>query len=192
LQKVFSEGQKSSSLRLREGEYQYNLARAIASYQLELHFPDVREIVNKLYGEEKTKDVQFIRKIQTILKKMEKSDIVEILPKKKPWELQRYALLSFQFQDAENTLVSFAAQNELEHAKGQLQLYLSQQPSTETGWGNTRIRGYILALASIVVSSYAAIVWNFLQPVVSPLVFVPAFCVSIIGSIMLGRFLSKA
>lgn len=176
---------------MREGEYQYNLAKAIASFQLELCFPDVKDIAKKLYGEEKANDVQFIRKIQTILKKMEKSNIVRILPKKKPWELQKYALLSFQFQDAENNSVSFATEDELERARSQLQSSSHQQVVPEKGWANVRTRAYILTLIAIVVVSYAVIVWDVMQPIVSPLVFVSAFCVSIASSIVLGKILSR-
>jgi hypothetical protein len=92
LQEALSAEYKISSIRLRDGEHQHSLAKAIASFQLELCFPDVKDIIKRLYGEEKTADVQLVRKIQTILKKMEKSNIVKILPKKKPWELQKYAL----------------------------------------------------------------------------------------------------
>jgi len=77
------------------------MAEGIASFQLELRFPDVKDIIERLYSEEKTDDPQFVRKIQTILKKMEKNDVVRILPKKKPWELQRYALSSFKFIDVD-------------------------------------------------------------------------------------------
>ena len=191
LQRSLNEGQRSSTLRLREGEYQYNLAKAIGSFQLELYFPDVKDIVNRLYGEEKTDDVQFIRKIQTILKKMEKSNIVKILPKKKPWELQRYALLSFRFQDAENSFVSFGTEDDLERARSQLQFSLNRQIVPERGWANPRTRAYIFALAFIVVISYGVIIWDVIQPVVSPLAFVSAFCVSILGSIALGKILSR-
>jgi len=96
LQEILSANYKICSIRLREGEYQYGLAKAIASFQLELYFPDVKDVIKRLYGEEKTNDIEFIRKIQTILKKMEKNNVVRIFPKKKPWELQRYALSSFK------------------------------------------------------------------------------------------------
>jgi len=64
---------KSVNIRLRQGEYQFDLAKEIASFELQLHFPDVKDLTKKLYGEAKTGDIQFIRKIQTILKKMEKA-----------------------------------------------------------------------------------------------------------------------
>jgi len=69
LQEALSADYKTGNIRLREGEYQYTLAKAIASFQLELYFPDVKSMTKKLYGEEKADDIQFIRKIQTILKK---------------------------------------------------------------------------------------------------------------------------
>jgi hypothetical protein len=88
LQEALNSNYKAVNIRLRKGEYQYDLAKVIASFQLELYFPNVKEIIGKLFGEEKMNDTQFVRKIQTILKKMEKINVVRILPKKKPWELQ--------------------------------------------------------------------------------------------------------
>lgn len=92
---------KAVNIRLREGEYQFSLAKAIASFELELAFPDVKDLVKKLFGDKNAEDLQFISKIQTILKKMEKSGVIKILPKDKPWERQRYALSSFKFQDVD-------------------------------------------------------------------------------------------
>jgi hypothetical protein len=190
LQKVISEDLKLSALRLREGEYQYSLAKAVASFQLELQFPDVKAVIKKLYGEEKTSDIQFIRKIQTILKKMEKSNIIKILPKKKPWELQRYALLSFRFQDAENNIISLATEDEIRQAQDRLQLTVSEQETTKTGLENARTRVYAFVLALVVVASYSAIVWSVMQPVISPLIFASAFGVSMAVSVLLGKILS--
>jgi hypothetical protein len=192
LEDVFKEDLRLSTLRLREGEYQYNLAKAIASFELELNFPDVKEIVNKLYGEEKTNDVQFIRKIQTILKKMEKSNIVRILPKKRPWELQRYALLSLKFQDAENNVVSLATKEEVGLAQDRLQTALNQQESPLTGWRSAKGIIYVFTLSFVIVAAYAAIVWDVVQPIVSPVVFVSAFFVSITSSVLLGKMLSRS
>lgn len=191
LEDIFKEDLRPSTLRLREGEYQYNLAKAIASFQLELNFPDVKEIVKKLYGEEKINDVQFIRKIQTILKKMEKSNIVRILPKKRPWELQRYALLSLKFQDAENNVVSLATAEQVESAQDRLQTALSQQEGPLTGWRSAKGIIYVFTLSFVIVAAYAAIVWDVVQPVVSPVVFVSAFFVSIMSSVLLGKMLSS-
>ena len=77
LQEALSSDFRMSNIRLREGEHQYSLAKAIAAFQLELYFPDVKDIIRKLYGEQQTSDVQLVRKVQTILKKMEKSNIVK-------------------------------------------------------------------------------------------------------------------
>ncbi|MEM2987889.1 MAG: hypothetical protein QXK26_02465, partial [Candidatus Bathyarchaeia archaeon] len=44
---------KTCNIRLREGEYQFNLAKTIASFHLELYFPNVKDITRRLYGEEK-------------------------------------------------------------------------------------------------------------------------------------------
>jgi len=53
LQEAASADYKICSIRLREGEYQYDLAKTIASFQVELCFPDVKDIIKRLYGEEK-------------------------------------------------------------------------------------------------------------------------------------------
>jgi hypothetical protein len=88
LDEAFRTDVRSTNIRLREGEYQYSLAMAIASFQLGLSFPDVKELTKKLYGEERASDIQFIRKIQTILKKMEKSNIVS-MSTRVSWFLQQ-------------------------------------------------------------------------------------------------------
>ncbi|MFZ0966558.1 MAG: hypothetical protein WAN82_08045, partial [Candidatus Bathyarchaeia archaeon] len=127
LQEALSADYRTSNIRLREGEYQYTLAKAIASFQLGLRFPDVKDIIKGLYGEEKASDIQFIRKIQTILKKMEKSSIVQILPKKKPWDLQRYALTSFKFQDVDKNLVAFATDYQIKQTQDMLRSISNQR-----------------------------------------------------------------
>jgi hypothetical protein len=176
---------------LREGEHQYSLAKAIASFELELYFPDVKDLVRKLYGEEKTADIQLIRKVQTILKKMEKSNIVKILSKRAPWELQRYALSSFRFQDADRNLVVLASDEQIKQTQSLLNTVLSQEDTTLVKWRSVRSRLYALMLSLLVISSYLAIVWDVLQPIVSWVVFVSAFSVAIAGSIVLGRTLSR-
>ena len=117
LEKAFRSETKAVNIRLREGEYQLGLAKAIASSELELRFPDVKDLVRKLFGEKKTEDLQFVAKIQTILKKMEKSGVIKILPKEKPWELQRYALSSFKFQDVEKNVVILATDSEIDKTR---------------------------------------------------------------------------
>jgi hypothetical protein len=182
LQETLSADYKISSIRLREGEYQYDLAKAIASFQLELRFPDVKDLIERLYGEEKTDDVQFIRKIQTILKKMEKSNVVKILPKKKPWELQRYALSSFRFQDVDKNFVILVTDQQIRQMQSQLQSMVRQQRAPIAK---------LSILAFIVVVSYAAILWDFMQPTINPIIFAPAFSIAVTCSIMLGKILSR-
>jgi hypothetical protein len=187
LQEALSAEYKTGNIRLREGEYQYTLAKAIASFQLELHFPDVKDIIKGLYGEEKASDIQFIRKIQTILKKMEKSNIVQILPKKKPWELQRYALTSFKFQDVDKNLVTFATDDQIKQAQDMLRS-ISNHPEAPTVKLN-KIKICILVL--IVVVFYTTSVWALMQYVINPIVFVLAFSVAIACSVILGKTLSN-
>jgi len=189
LQEALGADYKIGNIRLREGEYQYDLAKAIASFQLELYFPNVRDIIKRLYEEEKTNDIQFIRKIQTILKKMEKSNVVRILLKKRPWELQRYALSSFKFQDVEKNLVIFATAQQMKQAQNLLNSILSQQ---ETPAAKLRkIKAKICILVFIVVASYTAILWALTQPTINPIIFVPAFSIAVACSLILGKILSK-
>lgn len=189
LQEALSADCKISNIRLREGEYQFNLAKVIAAFQLELHFPNVKEIVKELYGEEKTSDVQFVRKIQTILKKMEKSNVVKILPKKKPWELQRYALSSFKFQDIDKNLVVLATEEQMRKLQERLRSILSQQEKSVVKVGY--LRSKIFTLLLILIALYVAILWDLTQPISNPIIFVVAFSVATALSVMLGKLLSK-
>lgn len=192
LQESLDADYKTISIRLREGEHQFGLAKAIASFQLELYFPDVKDIIKRLYGETKAADIQLVRKVQTILKKMEKSNIVKILPKKKPWELQKYALSSFRFQDVDKNMAVLATDEQIKQAKNLLDLALSRLQETSGGrFGSVKVKVYAFGLALVVLASYAAIVWDVIQPVISPVVFVSAFSIAIAGSIVLGRTLSK-
>ena len=186
LQEALSADYRTSNIRLREGEYQYTLAKAIASFQLELHFPDVKDIIKGLYGEEKVSDIQFIRKIQTILKKMEKSNIVRILPKNKPWELQRYALSSFKFQDIDKNLVTFATDYQIKQAQDMLRSISNQQEAPTVKLNKIEICMLVL----IVVAFYAASVWALMQYVINSIIFVLAFSVAIACSVILGKVLS--
>jgi hypothetical protein len=187
LQETLSADHKTINIRLREGEYQYNLAKAIASFQLELHFPDVKEIIKRLFGEEKTKDIQFIRKIQTILKKMQKSNAVKILPKKKPWNLQRYALLSFKFLDVDRNLVIFAANGRIKQVQDMLRSISAQQETPAAALDMIKI----CILIAILGASYVVSVWTLLQPIINPIIFVPAFSIAVACSIVLGKILSQ-
>jgi hypothetical protein len=191
LQDTLNVDSRQSSIRLREGEHQYSLAKAIASFELEFCFPDVKDLVRKLYGEEKTVDIQLIRKVQTILKKMEKSNIVKILSKRAPWELQRYALSSFRFQDLDRNLVVLASDEQIKQAQNLLNTLLSREQPTMVKWRSVRSRLYALMLSLLVIASYLAIVWDVLQPIVNWAIFISAFSVAIAGSIVLGRTLSR-
>jgi hypothetical protein len=188
LQEVLSADYKLVNIRLREGEYQYNLAEAIASFQLELCFPDVKDIAERLYGEEKTNDTQFIRKIQTILKKMQKSNVVRIIKKEKPWELQRYTLSSFKFQDVDKNLIILATDQQIKQTQSLLHSLLTQQEKTRA---KNNFKSKIFVLALIVVASYAAILWNLMQLAVNPIIFVSAFSIAVTCSLMLGKMLSQ-
>jgi hypothetical protein len=189
LQKAMNADSRNADVRLREGEYPYELAKTIVSFQLDLHFPDVKQIIKKLYGEEKANDVQFVRKIQTILKRMEKSDIVTILPKRKPWELQRYMLPSFKFVDANKNSLSFATNEQIKQAQNLLDSLLVQHEASVAKVRNSKIK--IGLLTSMVFVSYAVILWNFIQPIVNPIIFILAFSVSVMFALMLGRTLSR-
>lgn len=188
LQEVLSAGYKIVNIRLREGEHQYNLAEAIASFQLELYFPDVKDITKRLYGEEKANDTQFIRKIQTILKKMQKSNVVRIMKKKKPWELQTYALSSFKFQDVDKNLITLATDQQIEQTQNLLHSLLSQQQKPRAA---SNLKSKIFVLVFVIVASYAAILWDFMQPALNPIIFVSAFSSAVVCSLMLGKTLSQ-
>ena len=175
----------SINIRLREGEYQYNLVKAIASFQLDLTFPDVKDLIWRLYGEEKALDLQFVRKIQTILKKMEKSSIVRILPKKNPWQLQRYALSSFRFQDSDKNVVILATDQQMKQMQDGLRSALTEQDVGRKDYLKT------LALSLILVASYTVAVWSLVQQSISLIVFVPGLSVSIVCSLMLGKMLAR-
>jgi hypothetical protein len=175
----------SINIRLREGEYQYNLVKAIASFQLDLMFPDVKDLIGRLYGEGKALDLQFVRKIQTILKKMEKSGIVRILPKKNPWQLQRYALSSFRFQDSDKNLIVLATDQQMKQVQNGLRSALTEQDVGGRSYFRT------LTLTLILVVSYAVAVWALVQPNLSPIVFVPGLSVSVICSLLLGKMLAE-
>lgn len=174
----------NASIRLRNGEHQYGLAQVIASFMLELQFPDVKDIISRLYGENKTNDMQFVRKIQTVLKKMEKNGIVKILRKTRPWELQRYALSSFKFLDSDKNSVSFATDGQIERTQSMLlSLSARQQPSKID---YSRLSIFIVAAGA----SYALVLWSLVQSVVVPAVFLPSLSISVISSLMLGKTLS--
>lgn len=173
------------NIRLREGEYPYALAKAIAAFEFELCFPDVKGLVEKLYGVERANDIQFIRKIQTILKKMEKSNIVRILPKKRPWELQRYALLSFKFSDSDKNLINLATDEQLMQTKNLLR---SLSDQTEAGKINYIRLGLLVFIATL---SYSLLLWSLTQPLINFLAFVVSLSAATICSLMVGKTISR-
>jgi len=121
---------------------------------------------------------------------MEKGNIVRILPKKNPWELQRYALLSFKFQDSEKNLIIFATEQQLKQTQNMLQSVSTQQEVSTAKLSNIKIRINICMLVFMVVVSYTAIVWELMQPIIDPIIFIPAFSVAVACSMMLGKILS--
>jgi hypothetical protein len=189
LERTLSSETKIVNIRLREGEYQFGLAKAIASFELELCFPDVKDLVKKLFGEKKTEDLQFVSKIQTILKKMEKSGVIKILPKKKPWELQKYALSSFKFQDVEKNLVVLAANSEIGKTRNLIHTQPDSTPASRLR--PNHMTSWILLLVFVVVGSFATVVWVLNQPAIDLVVFGSAFCVASICSILLGIVISR-
>jgi hypothetical protein len=175
----------SCSIRLREGEYQHNLVSAIAAFELELMFPDVRDLIRRSWGEGKTNDLQFVRKIQTILKKMEKSNIVSILPKKNPWQLQRYAVSSFKFEDSDKNLVVLATDEQLRQMQELLRSALTQRKTDERNFPA------MFALMFLAVSAYTGVVWSLVQPIINSVVFIIALSISVICSVALGRLVQR-
>jgi len=185
LEESISSDYKTVNIRLQEGGYQYDLAKEIASFELEQLFPDVKDLIKKVYGEEKTDEPQFIRKIQTILKKMEKNKVVRILPKNKPWELQRYALSSFKFIDVDKNLVILATPQQIEQAQNLLHSVPSPQNMPKAKPSYTKAK--ILISAFIMVISYTVVLWSLLQPIIKPIIFVPAFYIAVACSLILGK-----
>jgi hypothetical protein len=184
---------KTVNIRLREGEYQFSLAKAIASFELELAFPDVKDLVKKLFGDKHAEDLQFVSKIQTILKKMEKSGVVKILPKNRPWERQRYTLSSFKFLDVEKSQVVLATKPEIDKA---LNLISTQPELIHTPDTNTKPKKYlmtslILLLTFVTAGSIAVTIWTLAQTTINLFVFGSFFCVAVACSILLGIVISK-
>lgn len=180
---------KTVDIRLQQGEYQYDLAKGIASFQLELKFPDVKDLIKKLYGEEKAEETRFVRNIQTILKKMQKNHIVKILPKKRPWELQRYALSSFKFLDIDKNPVTLATDQQIKQTQDLLQPVLGSKetPTDKLSYINLKI---LLSVLTIAISHLVGL-WSLLQPIINPIIFVPAFYITFTCSLILGKLLSQ-
>ncbi|MEM2946894.1 MAG: hypothetical protein QXN96_01500 [Candidatus Bathyarchaeia archaeon] len=189
LREALNSDYKIAGIRLREGEYQYELLKAIASFQLEFYLPNVKDLIKKIYGEEKVSDVQLIRKTQTVLKKMEKSGVTKILPKTKPWELQRYALSSFKFIDIEKNQVSLATNGQMQQLIEKIKSFVNQQDITTLRASGVKLKMCILAFMTIIF--YIIMLWSLMQPTINPIIFAATFPPSILCSIMLGRVLSK-
>jgi hypothetical protein len=189
LERALNSETKAVNIRLREGEYQFSLAKAIATSELELVFPDAKALVKKLYGERRAEDPQFVAKIQTILKKMEKMGIVKILPKEKPWELQRYALHSFKFQDVEKNEVVLATEAEVEKARA----LMHSHPNAEHTDKRTSIKlnTRIALLTSAVIISFIAILWILVQSTINLPLFITTFCLAAVSSTILGISIAR-
>ena len=119
---------------------------------------------------------------------MEKSNIVKILPKKRPWELQKYTLSSFKFRDSDKNLVILATDQQIEETLNLLRSMINQGAPT---YGLSGIKAKICVLVFIIALSYTTIAWDLLQSVINPIVFIPAFSVAVACSVMLGRILSR-
>jgi len=192
LEEAMNSEARAVNIRLREGEYQHSLAKALVAFELKLRFPDVKELVRKLFGDKRTEDTQFLSKIQTILKKMEKSGIVKILPKEKPWELQRYALCSFKFHDVEKNEIVLATKAEIENTRGLIHSQSSKVNETVARPKRTiSINAGILLLIFATVVSYSAVIWTLTLSTVDLAVFASAFCAAIACSILLGILISR-
>jgi len=189
LREALTSDLKKANVRLREGEYQFTLTKAIGELQLGLTFPDVKDIIRKISGDKETEDVQVVRKIQTILKKMERSNVVKILPKKKPWELQRYMLLSFKFQDADNNTVILATEQQIKQSQETLQSVIKQQGASLNARNTNAVK--IVALATALLASYGAVLWSLSLSAISSSVFIPAFCAATVAAIALGKILGR-
>jgi hypothetical protein len=189
LERALNSETKTVNIRLREGEYQFSLAKAIASSELELVFPDAKALIRKLYGEKRAEDPQFVAKIQTILKKMEKMDIVQILPKEKPWELQRYALTSFKFQDVEKNEVILATKAEIEKANTLMRSQPDPERVDKVKLRNVNAR--LILLASMILLSFAVILWTLAQSTIDLAFFISAFCIAAACSTILGVSIAR-
>ncbi len=189
LQEALNSDLRRANIRLREGEHQFTLAQGIAEIQLGLTFPDVRDVIKKTSGDQDIRDMQVIRKIQTILKKMEKGNVVRILPKKKPWELQRYMLLGFKFQDAENNTVILATDEQIRQSQDLLLSTIKEQ-NASVGPRNLGLVKVAL-FGSVLSASYFAVLWSLVQPAINSVVFIPAFCAASVAAVALGKALTR-
>jgi hypothetical protein len=119
---------------------------------------------------------------------MEKSGVIKILPKTKPWELQRYALLSLKFIDADKNQVILATNEQIQQAREKIKSIVNQTVS-KSHISGIKLKVYVLAL--LIIVSYVTIVWNLLQPIINPSIPIIAFLLAAICSIVLGKALSE-
>ncbi len=109
------------------------------------------------------------------------------MPKKKPWELQTYGLSSFKFEDVDRTSVILATEQEIEKVQDILGSLSSEGiPEAQAKLVRTRF----LAMLLLLVVSYAAVLWGLLQHTINPFIFVFAFSLATVFSVMLGKILS--
>jgi len=128
------------------------------------------------------------------LKKMEKSGVIKILPKDKPWERQRYALSSFKFQDVEKNQIVLATKPEIDKA---LNLINTQPEPIRASRSASEPRKYrmtssILLLTLVIAASLTIAIWTLAQTTINLIVFGSLFCVSVVCSILLGIFISRS
>jgi len=109
------------------------------------------------------------------------------LPKRKPWELQRYMLLSFKFQDVDKNIVNFATKNQINQARETLNKILIEEKIKPRKWSiNIKIFTSLLTL----IVSYGVMVWDLLQPAIDPLIFTAALFTATMSSLALGKALA--
>jgi hypothetical protein len=117
---------------------------------------------------------------------MEKSNIVQILLKKKPWDLQTYALRSFKFQDVDKNLVTFATDYQIKQAQDALRFISNHREAPTVKLNKIKICMLVL----MIVASYTTSAWALMQYVINPIIFVLAFSIAIACSVTLGKMLS--
>lgn len=119
---------------------------------------------------------------------MEKSNIVRILPKTKPWDLQRYTLSSFKFQDVDKNVVILATDEQMKQTHDVLYSISVQKGKAAARLVGNRIK--IVMFALIVCISYAMSVWVLMQHTINSAIFIIAFSVAVVSSLLLGRAFS--
>jgi hypothetical protein len=120
---------------------------------------------------------------------MEKSNIVLILPKTKPWELQKYALTSFKFQDVDKNFIVLATEDQIKQTQNLKSKPSQQQMPPAKPINYFKIK--ILTLAFIAILSYVAVMWTIAQTNINLAILVPAFIIAIACSLILGKQLAQ-